>query len=51
MKKQLAIKIFGESSAELARALGVTPQAASAWPEDLPLAQADRVAGAALRLG
>lgn len=35
MTKDEAIALFG-SSAEMARALGVTPQAVSKWGEELP---------------
>ena len=50
MNKRDAINIFG-SGAALARAIGVTRSAISQWPEVLEQAQADRVMGAAFRLG
>lgn len=50
MKRQTAIEAFG-SVAKLAQALNMTRQAIYHWPLDLPLDYADRVRGAALRLG
>ncbi len=50
MKKEDAISIFGERK-DLAAALEITPQAISQWPERLSQEQADRVRGAAIRLG
>lgn len=50
MTKQEAIGIFG-SGAALGRALGLTRGAISFWPEELDQGRADRVRGAALRLG
>ncbi|RIQ74555.1 hypothetical protein D0838_04980 [Bordetella avium] len=50
MTKQDAIKAFG-SGAALGRALGVTRGAVSLWPEQLDQTRADRVRGAAVRLG
>lgn len=50
MKKQHAIALFGGQS-KLAEALGITSQAISQWREELSTAQADRVTGAAVRLG
>lgn len=35
----------------MARALGISPQAISQWPDVLSGAQSDRVTGAAFRLG
>lgn len=51
MRKKEAIRMFGASAADLARALGISPQAVYQWPEMLTLEQSDRVNGAALRLG
>lgn len=50
MTKQQAISYFG-SAAKLARALGISTAAVSQWPDEISQAQADRVIGAALRLG
>ena len=50
MTKAQAIGIFG-SAAALARAVGVTRSYVSQWPEELEQGIADRVRGAALRLG
>lgn len=53
MTKNEAIKLFGENatSSDLARALGITPQAVHVWPQILTQRQEDEVRGAALRLG
>lgn len=50
MTKAEAIDIFG-SQVALAKAMGVTSQAVSQWPEELSLGYSDRVIGAAWRLG
>ena len=50
MKKQNAIELFG-SVREMAKAMGITPQAIYQWPNKLPQEQADRVIGAAVRIG
>lgn len=50
MRKQDAISLFGTPRA-LASALGVTPQAIYQWPDKISQEQADRVTGAAVRLG
>lgn len=50
MKKNEAVEIFGSVRA-LANALGITKQAIYQWHFDLPQDQADRVIGAAIRLG
>ena len=51
MTKAEARALFGDRVADLAAALGITPQAIYQWPDDLDQATADRVTGAALRLG
>lgn len=50
MTKNEAINMFG-SVAQLAEALGITRQAIYQWPNQLPKDQADRINGAALRVG
>lgn len=50
MKKTEAIDLFGSQSA-IARALGVSRGYVSQWPAVLPDRLADRVTGAAVRLG
>lgn len=50
MTKTYAIALFG-TQAELARALGISPQAVDQWPDDLKQGQIDRVIGASVRLG
>ncbi len=50
MKKTDAIKAFG-SPKKLAKALGLSRQGLWVWPEDLRQDQADRIRGAAIRLG
>jgi len=51
MKKSEAIKIFGRTQESMASSLGITKSAVSQWPEELPQHVADRVIGAAVRLG
>jgi transcriptional repressor of cell division inhibition gene dicB len=51
MTKQQAADLFGGVHADLARALDMTRGGISQWPDELTDAQADRVIGAALRLG
>jgi hypothetical protein len=51
MHKQQALDLFGGVS-KLARALGISPQAVSMWPDgELPTRRANEVLGAAVRLG
>lgn len=50
MQKHEALDIFGDVKS-LAAALGVTRQAFYKLPNDLPQSMADRINGAALRLG
>lgn len=50
MTKTDAIELFG-GVPKLAEALGITRHAIYQWPEHLPRGYADRVVGAAVRLG
>jgi hypothetical protein len=51
MDKQIAINLLGGSAQKVAKALGYkSVQAVYLWPDQLPIAIADRVNGAALRL-
>lgn len=50
MTKNEAIKLFGETPAEAARALGITRQAINNWPDVLTQWMEDRVMGAHQRL-
>jgi len=49
MHKKEAVQLFG-SVAKASRALEVSQQAISKWPDELPLRISDRVLGAACRL-
>ena len=51
MRKEIAIAMFGRTQSDAARALGISRQAVSQWPEELRPEQVDRVVGAAVRLG
>jgi hypothetical protein len=51
MTKSEALAIFGGKKTDLALALGVTPALVHHWPEQLDQGVADRVMGAAIRLG
>jgi len=51
MTKQEAADIFGGKHVSLALALDMTRGGISQWPDELTDAQADRVLGAAMRLG
>jgi UTP--glucose-1-phosphate uridylyltransferase len=51
MTKREAAELFGGKHADLARALEMTRGGISQWPDELTDAQADRVIGAAIRLG
>lgn len=51
MTKDQAASLFGQSHADLARAMEMTRGGISQWPDELTDAQADRVIGAAIRLG
>lgn len=50
MRKAEAAELFGNQT-RLGEALGLSRAAISAWPDELDLARADRVVGAAIRLG
>lgn len=50
MNKAAAIELLGGSVIGAAKAIGITPQAVSAWPETLPPRVADRVQAALWRL-
>ena len=49
MTKSDAKRIFGNAS-KLAKALDVSPQAISQWPDKLTQRQSDEITGAAIRL-
>lgn len=49
MTKKEAIALFGNQK-QMAEALAISSPAISQWPEELTVAQADRVTGAAVRL-
>jgi hypothetical protein len=51
MTKKEAIKLLGGKQRHVAQALEITESAVSQWPEELSQATADRVLGAAIRLG
>lgn len=49
MRKSEALKLLGGTPAAAASAIGITPQAVYAWPEELPPTIADRVLAALYR--
>jgi UTP--glucose-1-phosphate uridylyltransferase len=51
MTKSEAVALFGDTQTALANALGVSRSYISQWPDVLEPKQADRVLGAAVRLG
>jgi len=54
MKKSSVLRLFDPQKRRVtktAEAVGLTRQAVYCWPEDLPQETADRVVGAALRMG
>jgi hypothetical protein len=50
MKKQHVLDVFGGTS-NTATVMGLTRQAVSAWPEDLPPRTVDQLIGVAFRAG
>jgi hypothetical protein len=50
MRKDSAVDFFG-GVAETAQAIGISSQAVSDWPDELPPRIADRVIAAAVRMG
>ncbi len=50
MKKNEATALLGDNSISAAKAIGITPQAYSQWPEDLPKRLEDRVIAAFIRI-
>ena len=46
MNKNQAVKVLGGSLKSAAEAIGITVQAVSAWPDELPKTIADRVEAA-----
>jgi hypothetical protein len=51
MRKSAVIEFFDKSRAVLAAEIGISPQAVSDWPEELPRRISDRVIAAAVRAG
>jgi len=51
MTKTRAVRLFGGTQADLARALGITRGAVAQWPKELPQRTVHEVVGAALRKG
>jgi hypothetical protein len=49
MKKSEAIKQLGDTTTEAAKAIGITAQALSQWPDELPPRLIDRVQAALWR--
>jgi len=49
--KQDAIQVFGGTQRAICRALGLSPSTVCNWPDTLPQTTADRLTGAAVRLG
>ncbi len=50
MLKQTAIEMLGGSNTSAARAIGITPQAVSMWPDVLTRMIEDRVMAASMRM-
>ncbi|WP_310614111.1 hypothetical protein [Limnohabitans sp.] len=50
MKKQQAISLLGGSNKSVAKAIGISQQAVSLWPDELTSAISDRVEAAYFRL-
>ncbi len=51
MKKTQAVYYFGGKAKDLAKALGISKQAFSAWPEDLPGRRENEILGVFARHG
>ena len=49
MEKQTAINLLGGTATSAAKAIGITPQAVSMWPDKLSAATRDRVEAALAR--
>jgi transcriptional repressor of cell division inhibition gene dicB len=49
MRKSTALTLLGGTPSSAAKRIGITPQAVSGWPDDLPPAIADRVQAAVAR--
>ncbi|CUI55647.1 Uncharacterised protein [Achromobacter xylosoxidans] len=49
MKKSEATRLLGGTPAAAAQAMGITPQAYSQWPDELPRRLRDRVVAAIAR--
>lgn len=50
MNKSKALELLGGSVTAAAKAIGITPQAVTQWPEELPPRISDRVHAAVTRL-
>jgi hypothetical protein len=49
MKKTKATELLGKTGSDAARAIGISPQAFSDWPDELPPRLVDRVQAAIAR--
>lgn len=50
MKKEIAIKLLGGTVGHSARAIGISSQAVTQWPDVLPSSIADRVIAGMVRI-